>query len=92
MLEVKVINEASEVPDVQVGQVRKEKFYQYYALVICKGNGDRAFNVIKLTDGEDSCIRNFETVYHDWVRAETIKRDFPVVVDAKLTITDKEDD
>lgn len=57
MLEVRVINDVREVPNVQVGQVRKNKFYQYHALVICKGG-----------------------------------RDFPIVIDAELTITDKEDD
>jgi hypothetical protein len=92
MLEVQVINDVCVASSVQAGQVRKSKYPKYYALVVCKGEGDEVFNAIKLTDGDGSSIRNFETVYHGWVKTEIIERDFPIVVDAKLTITDKEDD
>jgi hypothetical protein len=89
MLEVQVINDVREVPEVKPGQVRKREDFDYYALIVCDGEG--GFNAIKLTDGEGSYTPNFETVFTGWVSKKTVKETFPIVVDAKLTIVDKEE-
>jgi hypothetical protein len=82
MLKVTVVEPGKKSEPVRAGQVRKSKG-GYYGLVIIDEEGD--FNVIEIA-GDGRAINQFETVYEDFMPPFEIEEDFPIVVDAELTI------
>jgi hypothetical protein len=70
--------------EVKAGQVRFNGMYDFYALIVLDEEGN--FNAVKLTEGNNSIVKTFEMLYPSGVEAYAIKRDFPTVVDAELTI------
>jgi hypothetical protein len=84
MLNVKIKTTETEV---KPGQIRKHSKHHYYGLVIT--DGQRKFNVVKLTEGVDSSIPKFETTFGDFVSSESIQAAFPHVVAADLIIKDE---
>jgi hypothetical protein len=84
MLNVKIQTTETEV---KPGQIRKHCEKHYYGLVIT--DGQRKFNVVKLTEGVDSSFPKFETIYRSFVSSESIQAVFPYVVAADLTIKDE---
>lgn len=82
MLKVNVVEADKNPEPVRAGQVRTDGDGTYALIVII---GDGEFNAIKLS-GESIFVEDFETLFDNFVTDREIEQNYPIVVDAELTI------
>ncbi|MBX6360527.1 MAG: hypothetical protein IRZ03_10670 [Acidobacterium ailaaui] len=83
MLKVNVVDADKNPEPVRAGQVRTDGDGTYVLVVI---NEDGKFNAIKLLGDSRFIIEDFETLFNYFVTDREIEQNYPIVIDAELTI------
>ena len=87
MLKVTVVEADNKSEPVRAGQVRTDGDGTYALIVI---DEEGKFNAIKLLS-DSEFIEDFETLFTCFVTDREIEQDYPIVLDAELTIKERED-